>query len=568
MDNLPVPLRHCLIFFMLAVLPACSPLSESTFVLPWENQEKIEVTEPSDPETFQHSSVEPEESLLEELIGLDQTGSWVDSDIATQPALEEEVVHDFPITINKQVQFYLDLFQGRQRSYFERWMARSTKYLPTIHAELQQAGLPLDLAYLAMIESGFNPSAYSRAHASGLWQFIRGTGRNYGLRIDSWVDERRNPEKATKAAIAYLSFLHSEFDDWYLAVAAYNAGEGKIGRAIKKYKTRDFWKLAEYKYLKLETKRYVPKLIAAILIAKQPEKYGFTAIKYQEPVESDHIDVPPGVDLAAVAVSAGTSVKKIRSLNNELKKSRTPPGSKGYTLAIPAGSKELVADNLNRLHPVITTDFKTHTVRKGDTLTKICRRYSLNKTTLLKANKLRSAQLKKGQRLRIPYRTTKYVLLKEGETAESRFADAGKGGKMILHELRKGDTLSKIAKQYKVPVEVLKQWNDITNERKIRAGQHLALYIDHSGKSVPVKVAQSAQPAVASRKEIPILRAGKKRAVASVGSEALTWYRVRSGDSLWTIARKFQVSTEEIRAWNNLNSNRIKPGVKLIVKSG
>ncbi len=553
----------CLFLAVLAAIAACTPVTHLADIQ--AGPDTIDTVPDTAP---QYEVAEPQQLLEEELSALNQLGSWEEPGKEIPPE-EAEVTFDFPITINKQVEFYLDLFQNRQRRYFKRWLARSTRYLPAIQEELKKAGLPQDLAYLAMIESGFNPRAYSRAHASGLWQFIRSTGRNYGLRIDRWVDERRNPEKATRAAIAYLSALYNEFGDWYLAVAAYNAGEGKIGRAIRRYKTRDFWQLARYRYLRLETKRYVPKLIAAILIAREPEKYGFTDIKYEEPERYDLVKVPPRTDLAAVATAGNTSVKTLKNLNTELLRNQTPPGLSSYTLRIPEGRGEVVAANLKRLHPVITTGFKTHKVRKGDTLTRICRKYGLNKTTLLKANNLHSATLRPGQRLRIPYRTTKYVLLKEGETPESRFAAAGRDGELVLHKIRRGDTLSKISRLYNVPVNIIMQWNDITDVRKIRAGDHLALYLDRGG-SYGAAVTAAAGTTSSPARDYPVLADSKKRKPASLPMDeaVVTYYRVRSGDSLWTIARRFQVSTRDIKRWNNLRSSMIHPGKRLVIKKG
>ncbi len=570
MRILPVFISRCLCFLTLTALTASTQVTDLTSF----DQQLIPDTDsgimqPSQPEEAPNISVEREDVLIEELAALDKTGRWGDDTAKEEPPVPPEVVvYDFPVTINKQVEFYLDLFQNRQRKYFQRWLARSTLYVPYIQEELTKAKLPTDLAYLAMIESGFNPSAYSKAHAAGLWQFIRGTGRNYGLRIDSWVDERREPVKATKAAIGYLSKLYAEFDDWYLAVAAYNAGEGKIGRAIKKYKTRDFWELASHRYLKLETKRYVPKLIAAIIISRDPEKYGFHEIQYMQPDQFDLITVPAGTDLAAVAVTANTSVKKLRKLNNELRKSRTPPNQKKYILRIPDGSYNMVAQNMKRLHPVITTAYKTHTVRSGDTLNRVCRKYNLNKLTLLKANSLRSGTLKKGQRLRIPYRTTKYVLLKDGETPQSRFAMAGKDGKLILHEIKKGETLSRISKKYNVPVDIIMQWNDISDVRRIRAGHHLALYMD-TGSPVPPPISTPSVATVINSSKIPLLRDQKKFQVATLTlQKARTLYKVRNGDSLWTIAKKFRVSATDLRRWNNLENNMIHPGEKLVIRKG
>ena len=537
--------------FLIVVLSGCAPVSETTFT-PLQSDLYANINfDNANNMVIQYSENEPEKVLEEELSALDKVGKWEENPKEIEPAEPEKITYDFPIVINKQVEFYLDLFQGKQRRYFERWLSRSTKYLPYIKQELKDADLPEDLAYLAMIESGYNPSAYSKSHAVGMWQFIRSTGKNYDLRINSWVDERRDPEKATKAAIAYLSFLHNKFDSWYLAVAAYNAGEGKIGRGIKKYKTRDFWKLAGKKYLKLETKRYVPKLIAAILIAKEPEKYGFTQVEYQNPVQYDTIAVPPMTDLNAVAIAGNFSVKKIKKLNNELLKNYTPPGKKKYALKVPDGSHDRVARNLSRLHPVVTTDYKTHVVKKGDTLTAICRRYKLNKTTLLKANNLHSAKLLAGQRLRIPYQATKYVLLKQGETPESRFAAAENNARLYLHEVKRGETLSKIGKQYNVPVDIIMQWNNLQSVHKIKAGQHLALYLENTAQA-----------------EITVAATNTKRRKTSktVQQPKITYYKVKNGDSLWAIARRFQVSAGEIRRWNKLKSNLIHPGIRLVVK--
>jgi membrane-bound lytic murein transglycosylase D len=540
---------------LLAFLSGCAPTREVTYRsldsnlyanINFDHRKNI---------VIEYSENEPEAVLEEELSALDKVGKWdnVQQPTKLTPDEPEEVTYDFPIVINKQVEFYLNLFQNKQRRYFEKWLARSTKYLPYIQEQLKNAGLPQDLAYLALIESGFNPSAYSKSHAVGLWQFMKLTGKDYGLRINSHIDERRDPEKAGLAAIHYLSDLYEEFDSWYLAVASYNAGQGRIRRGIKRYKTRDFWELAGKKYLKLETKRYVPKLIAAIILAKDPEKYGFTNIKYQEPVQYDLIKVPPMTDLQAVALAGNHDVKTLRKLNNELLKWYTPPGKKQYELKIPYGTRALVAKNLTRLHPVVTTDYKTHVVKKGDTLTAICRRYNLNKTTLLKANNLHSAKLLKGQRLRIPYQSTKYVLLKDGETPQSRFAKAENGGQLFLHVVKQGETLSRISKLYNVTPEIIVQWNNLESVHKIKANQSLALYLD--------------QPVLAEATVVSYNGSGTAAAIVSaVNKPQITYYRVKNGDSLWAIARKYRVSPQKLKQWNNLKSNLIHPGKQLVVK--
>lgn len=377
---------------------------------------------------------------------------------------------DFPIVMNRQVKFYLEQFQNRQRAVFTRWLERAAAYLPLIEKELKKAELPGSLAYLAMIESGFNPSAYSPAQASGLWQFIPGTGRYYGLRIDSWVDERRDPEKSTRAAVSYLDTLYQRFGDWQLAVAAYNAGEGRIERGLRKYKAETFWELAAQDYLPLETKRYVPKLIAAIIIAHDPVRYGFRPVDGKSK-QYDIVEVPSRTQLSTIASVGGYSMKKLRQLNNELLKNEIPPTKKGvYSLKIPAGSGLRIAADLEQL-----------------------------------------------------------------------LADEKR---KIVHRFRRGETLSGLSKRYNISVDMILQWNDIKDVQRIRAGRKLALYLNDLDGQINTPVEQSGQ------------------------GKAIHYYKVRNGDSLWSIARKHQVSTRDIKRWNSLNSNMLHPGKKLLIRKG
>ena len=512
---------------------------------------------------------EPEQCLHEELEILSNTGKWSDSAVTSIHDQAAEVEYDFPIVINKQVQAYLDIFQHRQKKTFGKWLARSGKYVPMFQKELREAGLPEDLAYLAMIESGFNQRAYSRARAVGLWQFMKGTGKMYNLRIDRYVDERRHAEKSTRAAVAFLSDLYKDFGDWHLAVAGYNAGAGKISRGLKRYKCNDFWCLAQHKYLRLETKRYVPKLIAAMIIAKNPEQYGFHDIVYESPLAYETMRVGPGLGLDGVALLTGVSAKEIKQLNRELTTGRTPLNRKHYDVQIPVGTKALAEANLPRLHRVATTGFGTHVITKGDTISSICKRYNINKTTLLKINNLRSTTLIAGKHLRIPKGKIRYRLLGEGE--EARLA----ASELLLHTIKPGETISKIAKTYNVPADLIVSWNGLGNVHKIRAGQQLALYIEDAGQSVvqnnTVVPAQTVKRnKAASNSSIIVLAEQKKSLSTETGSnesQKVSWYRVRKGDSLWSIARKFNLSTSQLKSWNDLKSNRIQPGTKLKINN-
>lgn len=472
-----------------------------------------------------------------------------------------EVTFDFPITMNRQVTVYLELFQGKQRTYFSRWLARSGYYLPMIQKELETHGLPLDLAYLAMIESGFSQVAYSRSSAVGLWQFMRPTGNQYDLRINKYVDERRDAVKSTRAAVTYLKELYDEFGDWYLAVAAYNGGPGTLRNAIKKAKSNDFWEIAQKKSLQLETKRYVPKLIAAILIAREPEKYGFTDIVYEKPLVYDELPVGPGLSLEAAALLTGTEAKALKNLNLALTTGKTPLDQKRYILKIPYGTKALAENNMPRLHKVASTDYKTHIIRKNETLAQICRRYKINTTTLLKINNLQSSKLVAGTRLRIPYRTIHYRILPEGMEASIAARD-----ELILHTIKKGETISKISTQYQVPTELIVAWNGLSSVHKITAGQQLALYLSDGSPSAAEK--RAAPDKFGSSDNVIVLSSTYKSAPASKADQTqYRWYQVENGDSLWTISRRFNTSPDDIKKWNNLKTNLIHPGNRLKLKN-
>jgi len=428
----PLPPLPRIILFLAAValavsgLTACAPLanSDSDMVAP-ESRPRPPEKKKAAPYTYtlkqknsspQEEEPAPEEATFQalnlaispEISELAQVNPW---DVLPLLSTGEEIeAYDFPVTMNEQVEYYLDFFTNRNRKTFARWLARSSRYLPMIKEEFARVGLPLDLAYLPMIESGFNTTAISGASAVGTWQFMRATGMSYGLTVNKYVDERRDPVKSTKAAAAYLSKLYKDFDSWHLAVAAYNAGEGRIRRAMKQSEKDDFWEIAKSQYIHSETKLYVPQLIAAIMIAKDPGKYGFYDIEYENPLEYETVHVPRGTPLKAVAVACNLPDEKIIALNRHLSKAVTPPSEADYPLRVPPGSKDLVINNLPRVRQVTVTEFNIHEVGRGETLTTIRKKYNLSKTTLLKANNLEYERLSLGQRLRIPCQTTAYKL--------------------------------------------------------------------------------------------------------------------------------------------------------------
>jgi membrane-bound lytic murein transglycosylase D len=452
---------------------------------------------------------------------------------------------------------------------FRRWLERSGRYVPMIQEELAKAGMPLDLAYLPMIESGYRLTAYSRARAVGPWQFIRGTGRRYGLTINNYVDERRDPIKSTKAAIKYLSKLYEEFNSWELATAGYNAGEGRIRKAIRKTGSHDFWIHAKSKHLKKETKYYVPKLIAAIIIARDPESYGFTDIKYDAPLAFETLKVPRWTTMQAVSVAADEPLEDIRNLNRQLRRAITPPGNKYYTIKVPVGKKDQVAGNLPRVKATVTTGYKTHVIRRGDTVSRICSKYNINKKTLLKANNLRSSKLIAGKRLRIPYRTTAYKLVDKNVATASLKPAEMMPENLIIHTIQPGETVSELSKRYNAPAHMIAAWNGLHNLNRIRAGQQLAFYLTDVDNAKIQKLA-SVNKKSSPRAQEPIHTEFSNNIEPlenKSGQGRLTYYHVRGGDSLWTIARRFQTTPEKIRRWNNIEGDKIIPGRKLLLKT-
>ena len=274
----------------------------------------------------------------------------------------------------KAVKKNIALFTGKMRERFSIWLSRSGKYIKLMKGILRDKDIPEEIVFLPLIESGFNPYAYSPKRAAGYWQFIASTGRQYGLEINWWMDERRDPVKSTTAAGDYLKDLYEMFGSWNLAMAAYNAGEGKIRRALKKTKADDYWDFQKTKYIKRETKNYVPRFIAASLIANSPHEFGFEDLEYLSPLNYDTVIIESPIDLEVAAQCAETSIDVIKELNPELKRWCTPPDVIGYLLKIPEGSEYIFLQNLSEIPEENRLTVDRYTVKRGDTLIKIAKR--------------------------------------------------------------------------------------------------------------------------------------------------------------------------------------------------
>ncbi len=399
--------------------------------------------------------------------------------------------HDISIPLNQRVLSYIDLFQGRLHDFIEEGMKRGGKYLPMIQGVFRAEGLPLDLAYVPLIESAFKPNALSRAKAKGVWQFMSGTALENGLRRDWYIDERSDPEKAPVAAARYLKTLGNLFSgDWHLALASYNGGPGRLQRAIRRVGVEDFWKLAEKpKLLPRETREYVPMILAAIVIARNPAQYGFE-FNPELPAEYDQITVPRPVDLRRVAEWAGTTIDEIQSLNPELRRWTTPVKDAQYELKVPAGTAERVLTRLEEAPSIALASLKWYTVKRGDTLPLIARKLSVSKADLAEANYLKvTARVTPGQKLIVPRETTALMAARTERTvpvADSRPLateqrvvlaqdSSGSNRVKVLYRVQEGDTLASIARLFKIPVASLRTWNKIPGTR-IAEGDRLTIY--------------------------------------------------------------------------------------------
>ena len=386
---------------------------------------------------------------------------------------EPEITFDIPIVVNDKVEYFIEYFQTTHRKAFALWLQRSGRYIPMMKGVLREHGLPEDLVYMALIESGFNPRAYSRRKASGPWQFIYRTGKKYGLKADWWIDERRDPEKSTIAAARHLKDLYDQFRCWYLAAAGYNAGAGKISRAIQRYKTEDFWELAKHRYLKRETKHYVPKMIAAALIAKSPEKYGFFDIAYDEPILYEKVAISDATDLRVIARCSETDYEIIKALNPELRRWCTPPDYPNYQVKIPEGKREIFVQNFAQLKPSERITFRRHYVRTGDTLSQIARRYGTGVSAIMQMNNIRNPRhLRAGSSIIIPMPADKAVSRRKKTHTTTASPKKVKPPQTIptidesaLEEIRyvvqEGDTLWDIALMYNLRVDDIRRWNNI-----------------------------------------------------------------------------------------------------------
>ena len=400
--------------------------------------------------------------------------------------------HDIPIPLNARVLGYVELFQGRLRSFIQEGLDRGSDYLPMIQSVFRAEGLPLDLAYVPLIESAFKTNALSRASAKGVWQFMRPTAKENGLKHDWYVDERSDPHKATRAAAKYLKALGRMFDgDWHLALASYNGGPGRVQRAMKRYGRDDFWSLSSNpRWLPRETREYVPMILAAVIIARNPAQYGFTL---PEPASTgaERVTVSGPIDLRRVAEWTATPVDVIQQLNPELRRWTTPVRAQDYELKVPPGSGDTLRARLAEADASERGALNWHAVRPGESIATIARKLRVNRGDLAEANYLSvRSRVRPGQKLIIPRapavlmasrpeRTTtvadaRPAVERAAMVTEPVRASASNPGRQT-YRVKRGDTLSSIARLFETSVTAIKKWNRLRTN-SIRPGQRLTVY--------------------------------------------------------------------------------------------
>lgn len=485
---------------------------------------------------------------------------------AEGPQVVDQELESIPTEINPLVEQWISYFQGRGQRHMERYLARSTRYEKLMKKVLKDNGLPEDLFYIALIESGFNSQARSHASAVGYWQFIRGTGKRYGLEINTMVDERKDPVLATQAAAEYFKGLYSVFGSWYLAMASYNVGENRVKREVMNHYTRDFWELAKKKRFPKETIHYIPKFIAAKLIAKDPVKYGFGEIDYMTSIEFDHVNLDKPVNLRVMAEKMGINYEDFKDLNPKFKGEIAPlKADNKLELRIPPGMLEQATIAANE-SIVEKAEFvadagetEVYRIRRGDSLHTVARKYRTTVAYLRDLNDIpKGKRLKVGMKLYVPDRSP--VAPKRNVVAAKKKSEkTEKAEKPVTTEtvalgngrfytVQSGDTLSSIAKKYSVSINQLKRANNIRRGRMLKVGIRLQI----PGNSENTSTNDGAKRMTATAKNKVALKS--------------KYHVVKKGDNLASIADKYKVSLSSIQSSNKkLNPSKLFVGAKIFI---
>lgn len=470
-----------------------------------------------------------------------------------------------PIDFNERVMQEIQYLTTRARDFTEASLSRKTAFEEMIYAKIDSMGMPRDLIFLALVESGYKIKAYSRAKAAGLWQFIPSTGKRYGLYQDFWLDMRRNPELSTVAALRYLKRLNEEFGDWLLAMAAYNCGEGCVRKRIREAKEdtlRDTAQAVSYWDLKLprETMHYVPRILAAMTIGHYPEHYGMNVEK-RERIPFDTVSVVEFMPLDQVAKAAGVELKDIQDLNLELSRWCTPPKESGYVLRIPEGTRDSFLVAYEKMDKKSFSRWQYHKVKSGENLGKIGRQYGVSVKDIQLANHLKNTRIRQGQTLLIPLPAS---ALPKSSPTKKQTAEKKKAGDARRYKVRAGDNLSAISRKFGVSVANLKEWNGLDENGSIRTGEFLYVSKPSAVKAVTDSVKE--KPATKALATEPKKESKLEARTAAPETAGFVSHKVVSGESLWDISRQYGVTIEDIVRWNQKKSTKVKAGEVLKIR--
>jgi membrane-bound lytic murein transglycosylase D len=460
----------------------------------------------------------------------------VDAGIKAKAEAEVKETHsDLPLMLTDPVASYINYFSTRGRGTLESALARGGRYREMIQRVLKAEGVPQDLIYLAQAESGFHPLAVSHAGARGMWQFMAIRARGYGLERNWWVDERQDPEKATRAAARHLKDLYNEFGDWYLAMAAYNSGPGTVQSAVKRTGYADYWELYKRNVLPKETRNYVPIILAVTIMAKNPVQYGLQDVIPEKPVPSDVVTIDYPVDLRLVAECVDASASTLQDLNPSLLRWTTPK-DRSFELHLPAGTKDRYLEAISEIPADMRVWWRYHSIAPGDTLASVARLYHTSAKSIAQANGMSAEeQLPPESKLIIPVAPGRHPATEEGATY-SRYA--------TRYKIRSGDTVQRIADNFGVPAAMVRRWNHLKGNS---LGTRHVLYIH-----LPVTPGQQEQAASNRRNAVRPMNAGPVR------------HRVQPGETLYSIAKSHNTTVAALKQTNG-NLATLHPGMILLI---